>query len=55
MDNGASLINLDPDSDIIYYPNFLETVEADFYFDYLRENIPWQQDSITLFQRTRAN
>ncbi|MCM4168653.1 hypothetical protein KCTC52924_02342 [Arenibacter antarcticus] len=46
-------INLQlPDSDIIYYPNFISVPQADFYFDQLKNNTPWQQDTITLFGKT---
>ncbi len=38
-----------PDSDIIYYPSFLEKQEADSYFKLLRLETPWQQDDIKVF------
>lgn len=41
-----------PDSDIIYYPNFLTTIEADHYLKALKETTPWQQDDITVFGKT---
>ncbi|MEM9363116.1 MAG: alpha-ketoglutarate-dependent dioxygenase AlkB [Bacteroidota bacterium] len=37
------------DSDIWYYPNFLDAKQADFYFDSLKANTPWQQDDIKVF------
>ncbi|CAM4253521.1 alpha-ketoglutarate-dependent dioxygenase AlkB family protein [Zobellia nedashkovskayae] len=43
-----------PDSDIIYYPNFIGQKEADAYFDLLRNKTPWQQDDITVFGKTYA-
>tara|TARA_R110002050_G_scaffold185051_1_gene318939 strand:+ start:12398 stop:12997 length:600 start_codon:yes stop_codon:yes gene_type:complete len=41
-----------PDSEIIYYPNFLKTSEADHYLKIIRETTPWQQDRITVFGKT---
>lgn len=41
-----------PDSDIVYYPAFLSTAEANHYFKALKEIIPWQQDEITVFGKT---
>ena len=41
-----------PDCDISYYPGFLNKAEADLYFTYLRKNVPWQQDDITVFGKT---
>ncbi|MCG2461202.1 alpha-ketoglutarate-dependent dioxygenase AlkB [Flavobacteriaceae bacterium F89] len=38
-----------PDSEIYYYPHFLNTDEADRYFDILRTTAPWQQDFITIY------
>ncbi|MBA6316196.1 alpha-ketoglutarate-dependent dioxygenase AlkB family protein [Cellulophaga baltica] len=43
-----------PDSDLIYYPNFLDTRSADSYFAKLREQTPWQQDDITVFGKKYA-
>ncbi|CAM4319071.1 alpha-ketoglutarate-dependent dioxygenase AlkB family protein [Zobellia nedashkovskayae] len=43
-----------PDSDIIYYPNFIGQKEADAYFNLLRNKTPWQQDDITVFGKTYA-
>ncbi|WP_289061967.1 alpha-ketoglutarate-dependent dioxygenase AlkB [uncultured Zobellia sp.] len=48
-------INLNlPDSDITYYPNFIERATADSYFQSLKEETPWQQDNITVFGKTYA-
>lgn len=41
-----------PDSDIVYYPDFLSTAEANHYFKTLKETTPWQQDDITVFGKT---
>ncbi|GGW45035.1 alpha-ketoglutarate-dependent dioxygenase AlkB family protein [Arenibacter certesii] len=41
-----------PNSDIIYYPNFISSSQATICFDYLKNNTPWQQDTITLFGKT---
>ncbi|MBT9189729.1 alpha-ketoglutarate-dependent dioxygenase AlkB family protein [Zobellia russellii] len=43
-----------PDSDITYYPNFIERATADSYFQSLKEETPWQQDNITVFGKTYA-
>ncbi|CAM3311483.1 alpha-ketoglutarate-dependent dioxygenase AlkB family protein [Zobellia roscoffensis] len=48
-------VNLNlPDSNIIYYPNFIDQEEADGYFNVLRKETPWQQDDITVFGKTYA-
>ena len=41
-----------PDSDIVYYPNFLGAKEADHYFKSINATTPWQQDDITVFGKT---
>lgn len=41
-----------PDSEIFYYPHFLNAIEANRYFGTLREIVPWQQDFITIFGKT---
>ena len=38
-----------PDAEIIYYPNFMDTMEADAIFSDLKNTIPWQQDEIRVF------
>jgi alkylated DNA repair dioxygenase AlkB len=38
-----------PDSDIIYYPNFLPASEANILFNKLLHETPWQQDQIKVF------
>ncbi len=38
-----------PDAEIIYYPQFFNTVEADEILTTLTETIPWQQDDIKVF------
>ncbi len=38
-----------PDSDILYYKDFLKTEQANEYFEVLRNNVPWQQDDIKVF------
>ncbi|SIS99796.1 Alkylated DNA repair dioxygenase AlkB [Zobellia uliginosa] len=43
-----------PDSDIVYYPDFLERSEADSHFDLLYKETPWQQDHISLFGKRYA-
>tara|TARA_R110002049_G_scaffold137695_1_gene297733 strand:- start:1221 stop:1526 length:306 start_codon:yes stop_codon:yes gene_type:complete len=39
-------------ADVIYYPNFFNKYESDFYFNKLLKNIKWQQDTITVFGKT---
>jgi alkylated DNA repair dioxygenase AlkB len=43
-----------PDAEIIYYPHFLDTNEADKIFVELKNTIPWQQDEIQVFGKTHA-
>jgi alkylated DNA repair dioxygenase AlkB len=38
-----------PDAEIIYYPHFFDKKEADAIFEQLKEEIPWQQDTIQVF------
>lgn len=46
-------INLQlPDSDISYYPNFIETNRANHFFKIIKNDIPWQQDDIKIFGKT---
>jgi len=47
-------IKLDlPQAELIYYPDFFNITEANKYFDTLLKTIPWQQDNIKLFGKTR--
>lgn len=41
-----------PDAEIEYYPNFFESHGADELFEKLKNEIPWQQDNITVFGKT---
>lgn len=43
-----------PDSDIRYFPNFLETAIANTYFKNFKSQTPWQQDDITVFGKIYA-
>lgn len=43
-----------PDSDIRYYPNFLDTEKATAYFNQFLSVIPWQQDDIKVFGKIHA-
>ncbi len=43
-----------PDSDINYFPNFLNFKKADSHFESLRKNVIWQLDDITIFGKTYA-
>tara|TARA_R110002050_G_scaffold286121_3_gene436424 strand:+ start:25980 stop:26267 length:288 start_codon:yes stop_codon:yes gene_type:complete len=38
-----------PDSEIVYYPKFLNNGEALQYFEIFKNNIPWLQDNITVY------
>lgn len=37
------------DSDITYYPSFIDIPKANVYFNHFRSTIPWQQDDIKVF------
>ncbi|SMC78229.1 alpha-ketoglutarate-dependent dioxygenase AlkB family protein [Cellulophaga tyrosinoxydans] len=55
MFSNNSPINLNlPDSDIIYYPKFLNDGEASEYFEVIKKNTPWQQDNITVYGKKYA-
>ena len=41
-----------PDAEIEYYPNFFDTIMANELFEKLNDEIPWQQDNITVFGKT---
>ncbi len=41
-----------PDAEIEYYPNFFESSRANELFEKLKNEIPWQQDQITVFGKT---
>ena len=41
-----------PDAEIEYYPDFFSETEAHSSFHQLLEEIPWQQDNITIFGKT---
>jgi alkylated DNA repair dioxygenase AlkB len=45
------LFNL-PDAEIEYYPNFFDAFRANELFEKLKNEIPWQQDNITVFGKT---
>lgn len=38
-----------PDSDLWYFPCFLDANTADFYFEEFLNNTPWKQDTIKVF------
>ncbi|WP_424494581.1 alpha-ketoglutarate-dependent dioxygenase AlkB family protein [Salinimicrobium sp. GXAS 041] len=40
------------DAEIYFYPHFLAAEVAETYFNFLLNNIPWQQDSIKIFGKT---
>ena len=41
-----------PDADIEYYPNFFDSNRANELFEKLKNEIPWQQDNITVYGKT---
>ena len=43
-----------PNSDITYYPNFMDASLANDYFSLLKKNTPWQQDDIKVFGKVYA-
>jgi len=43
-----------PDSNIRYYPDFMDNLLADDYFTLLKNNIAWQQDDIKVFGKVYA-
>ncbi|MGI9552537.1 MAG: alpha-ketoglutarate-dependent dioxygenase AlkB family protein [Aurantibacter sp.] len=53
--NSTKRLDLDlPDSEILYYPDFLNSEEADHYFEHFERKITWQQDDIKVFGRIYA-
>lgn len=41
-----------PNAELIYIPNFYGQQSADCYFKHLKNDIPWQQDTIKIFGKT---
>lgn len=41
-----------PDAEIEYYPNFFYSSRANEFFEKLKNEIPWQQDNITVFGKS---
>ena len=41
-----------PDAEIEYFPDFFEKLRANELFDKLKNEIPWQQDFITVYGKT---
>ena len=41
-----------PDADIEYYPNFFDSNRSNELFEKLKNEVPWQQDNITVFGKT---
>ena len=41
-----------PDADITYYPDFFDRARANELFEKLKNDVPWQQDHITVFGKT---
>ncbi|RXR18272.1 alpha-ketoglutarate-dependent dioxygenase AlkB [Flavobacterium amnicola] len=38
-----------PDAEIEYFPNFISTEKANILFEKLKTEIPWQQDTLTVY------
>ena len=51
--NKPVIFNL-PNADLVYYPNFYNEIEANAIFKNLLEEIPWQQDDITVYGKKYA-
>ena len=49
--NQKTVFNL-PDAEIEYYPDFIDNQTATEFFEKLKNEIPWQQDNITIFGQT---
>ena len=41
-----------PNAELIYIPNFYSSEKSNYYFQLLKDTIPWQQDDITVFGKT---
>ena len=41
-----------PDAEVIYMPHFFNNKEADEWYKFLLENIPWQQDAIKIYGKS---
>jgi alkylated DNA repair dioxygenase AlkB len=41
-----------PDAEIILYPHFIAFEQALVFFEKLKQDVPWQQDSITVYGKT---
>lgn len=41
-----------PNAELIYIPNFYDQTKADFYLEYLKKHVAWQQDTIKVFGKT---
>ncbi|MDT0606912.1 alpha-ketoglutarate-dependent dioxygenase AlkB family protein [Croceitalea rosinachiae] len=53
MELFGNKITLDlPKSDICYHPNFIHPHKANYYFEKLKNEVPWQQDDISVFGKT---
>jgi len=49
IDMGGKFSQNLPESDIIYYSDFLKSEDADKYFKCFKDKTPWQQDKIKVF------
>jgi alkylated DNA repair dioxygenase AlkB len=51
FDSDKTVFNL-PNAELIYIPDFYSYEKSIQYFQLLKDNIPWQQDDITVFGKT---
>ena len=51
FNDDKTVFNL-PNAELIYIPNFYSNEKANLYFQHLKCNTPWQQDTIKLFGKT---
>lgn len=41
-----------PDANVIYYPNFISPMRAEFFYQALMSKVDWQQDHINMYGKT---
>ncbi len=41
-----------PNAELIYYPSFLKSIEADSFYTILKDSTAWQHDNITVYGKT---
>ena len=50
-DNTVIHLNM-PDAEVLYYPDFIPSQEANYYLESLRHSLDWRQEQITLYGKT---